>query len=286
MPAKLSAQCAFGMFIAILMTGIFPEARAEPVVIEIGPAAGSVLLKPPASPGGRIEIAQVGSGEPRGDTVGRRDRPGVVVTTITNRPGETIKITTGSAQLLPLEKRAKTVIVGDHNLIDVVVENDRLAVLTAKDKPGLTNIIVLDEDGREVFAAPVIVVPPARGRTIVYVSTIKRAWPTTRRTSAGRAGGPAATESKMKRPTSTGSSPNHAGIIKILTIRGAWVGAARRRHLPPAPSRFFVLFVSQLPHAKAFGEDHEMPTRAANRRSSGSGARSGRCNRSFPPWRE
>ena len=52
------------------------------------------------------------------------------------------------------------------------------------------------------------------------------------------------------------------------------MGAARRRHLPPAPSRFFVLFVSQLPHAKAFGEDHEMPTRAANRRSSGSGARS------------
>ena len=162
MPAKFSAQCAFGMFIAILMTGIFPEARAEPVVIEIA-RAGPVLLTPPASPGGRIEIAQVGSGEPRGDTVGRRDGPGVVVTPITNRPGETIKITTGSAQLLPLEKRAKTVIVGDHNLIDVVVENDRLAVLTAKDKPGLTNIIVLDEDGREVFAAPVIVVPPRGG---------------------------------------------------------------------------------------------------------------------------
>ena len=54
-------------------------------------------------------------------------------------------------------------IVGDHNLIDVVAEHDRLAVLTAKDKPGLTNIIVLDEDGREVFAAPVIVVPPPRG---------------------------------------------------------------------------------------------------------------------------
>ncbi len=71
MPAKLGAQCAFGMFIAILMTGIFPEARAEPVV-----------LRPPASPGGRIEI------------------------------------TTGLARLLPLEKRAKTVIVGDHNLIE------------------------------------------------------------------------------------------------------------------------------------------------------------------------
>jgi hypothetical protein len=28
MPAKLGAQCAFGMFIAILMTGIFQEARA------------------------------------------------------------------------------------------------------------------------------------------------------------------------------------------------------------------------------------------------------------------
>ncbi len=45
------------------------------------------------------------------------------------------------------------------------------------------------------------------------------------------------------------------------------MGAARRRHLPPAlppaPSRFFVLFVSQLLHAKAFGEDHEMPTRAS-----------------------
>ena len=33
MPAKLGAQCAFGMFIAILMTGIFQEARAEPVVL-------------------------------------------------------------------------------------------------------------------------------------------------------------------------------------------------------------------------------------------------------------
>ena len=90
MPAKLSAQCAFGMFIAILMTGIFPEARAEPVVlrpltpgerIEIA-RAGPVVLRPPASPGGRIEI------------------------------------TTGLARLLPLEKRAKTVIVGDHNLIE------------------------------------------------------------------------------------------------------------------------------------------------------------------------
>jgi Pilus formation protein N terminal region len=157
MPAKLGAQCAFGMFIAILMTGIFPEARAEPVVlrpltpdegIEIA-RAGAVVLRPPASPGGTIEIAQAGSGKPTADTVGRRDGP--------------VVITTGSAQLLPLEKRAKTVIVGDHNLIDVVVENDRLAVLTAKDKPGLTNIIALDEDGREVFAAPVIVVPPREG---------------------------------------------------------------------------------------------------------------------------
>jgi hypothetical protein len=32
---------------------------------------------------------------------------------------------------------------------------------------------------------------------------------------------------------STGSSPNHVGIIKILTIRGTWVGAARRQHLNP-----------------------------------------------------
>jgi len=138
MPAKLGVQCAFCMFIAILMTGIFPEARAEPVV-----------LRPPANPGGTIEIAQAGSGKPTGDTVGRRDGP--------------VVITTGLAQLLPLEKRAKTVIVGDHNLIDVVVENDRLAVLTAKDKTGLTNIIVLDEDGREVFDASVIVVASREG---------------------------------------------------------------------------------------------------------------------------
>jgi len=124
------------MFIAILMTGIFPEARAEPVV-----------LRPAASQGGRIEIA----------------RAGPVVLRPPASPGGRIEITTGLARLLPLEKRAKTVIVGDHNLIDVVVENDRLAVLTAKDKPGLTNIIVLDEDGREVFAAPVIVVPPREG---------------------------------------------------------------------------------------------------------------------------
>ena len=103
MPAKLGAQCAFGMFTAILMTGIFPEARAEPV-----------FLRPPASPGGTIEIAQAGSGKPTRDTVGRRDSP--------------VVITTGLAQLLPLEKRAKTVIVGDHNLIE---EGVRVRSLTA-----------------------------------------------------------------------------------------------------------------------------------------------------------
>jgi hypothetical protein len=102
MPAKLGAQCAFGMFIAILMTGIFPEARAEPVI-----------LRPPAGPGGTIEIAQAESGKPTGNTVGRRDGP--------------VVITTGLAQLLPLEKRAKTVIVGDHNLIEEGVRVRSLA---------------------------------------------------------------------------------------------------------------------------------------------------------------
>ena len=67
MPAKLGAQCAFGMFIAILMTGIFPEARAEPVVLR--PSQRRL----PASPAGTIEIAQAGSGKPtRDNTVGRR----------------------------------------------------------------------------------------------------------------------------------------------------------------------------------------------------------------------
>ena len=150
-----------------------------------------------------------------------------------------------------------------------MVENDRLAVLTAKDKPGLTNIIVLDEDGREVFAAPVIVVPPREGADDRVRIHNQKSLADYTPYKCGAGGRPRCNRMrKMKRPTSTGSSPNHAGIIKILTIRGAWVGAARRRHLPPAPSRFFVLFVSRC------DEDHEMPKRAANRRSSGSGARS------------
>jgi hypothetical protein len=124
------------MFIAILMTGIFPEARAEPAVLR------------PLTPDARIEIAQAGSGEPTGDTVGRRDRP-VVIT-----------IPMASAHLLRLEKRPKTVIVGDHSLIDVVVENDQLAVLTAKGNPGRsTNIIVLNEDGSH-FEAQIVVPRP------------------------------------------------------------------------------------------------------------------------------
>jgi hypothetical protein len=136
MPER-GVQCAFGIFTAILITGIFPEARAEPAVLR------------PLTPDARIELAQRGFGEPTSDTVGRRDRP--------------IVITMGSAQLLRLEQTPKTVILGDHSLIDVVVENDRLAVLTAKDKSGLTNIIVLDEYGKEVFDAPVIVVASREG---------------------------------------------------------------------------------------------------------------------------
>jgi hypothetical protein len=56
----------------------------------------------------------------------------------------------------------------------------------------------------------------------------------------------------MKGPTSTGSFPNHAGIIKILTIRGTWVEAARCQHLPPAPSRFLSFL---LVGAASQGED-------------------------------
>jgi hypothetical protein len=145
------------MFIAILVSGIFPETRAEevvlgpfiPQIIENAPT-GPVLHKSSAISRDSLDVAQGGPSEPAGETAGRRDRPIV----ITNQPRETIKIKTGSAQLLPLEKRAKTVIVGDHNLIDVVVENDRLAVLTAKGNAGLTNIIVLNEDGSD-FVWPV-----------------------------------------------------------------------------------------------------------------------------------
>ena len=73
MPAKLGAQCAFGMFIAILMTGIFTEARAEPVVlrpltpdegIEIA-RAGAVVLRPPASPGGQLRSLRPGPANPQ-----------------------------------------------------------------------------------------------------------------------------------------------------------------------------------------------------------------------------
>jgi hypothetical protein len=74
MPAKVGAQWAFGMFIAILMTGIFPEARAEPVI-----------PGPPTSPRGTIEIAQAGSGKATGTTVGRRDGPVIITTGLAQR---------------------------------------------------------------------------------------------------------------------------------------------------------------------------------------------------------
>jgi Flp pilus assembly secretin CpaC len=88
--------------------------------------------------------------------------------------GEDSEFIIGRRVVAAISGRAKTVIVGDHNLIDVVVENDRLAVLTAKDKPGLTNIIVLDKDGGEIFAAPVTVVPPATVAIAQAAATSKK----------------------------------------------------------------------------------------------------------------
>src|SRR5438034_5323872 len=81
----------------------------------------------------------------------------------TVRAQETIELSPGTVKLLRFDRAVGTVAVGNPAVADTFAPNDRAILLTGK-TIGSTNLIVLDDGGRDLLSAAVIVSRSEFGR--------------------------------------------------------------------------------------------------------------------------
>src|SRR6266516_1697543 len=85
----------------------------------------------------------------------------------TARADEAIELSPGIVKLLRFDRPVGTVAVGNPAVADTFAPNDRAILLTGK-TIGSTNLIVLDDGGRDLFSAAVIVSRTELGRVTVH----------------------------------------------------------------------------------------------------------------------
>jgi hypothetical protein len=85
----------------------------------------------------------------------------------TARAQETIELSPGIVKLLRFDRPVGTVAVGNPSVADTFAPNDRSILLTGK-TIGSTNLIVLDDGGRDLFSAAVIVSRTEFGRVTIH----------------------------------------------------------------------------------------------------------------------
>jgi Flp pilus assembly secretin CpaC len=78
-----------------------------------------------------------------------------------------IDVTIDFAKVLKLDRPAATIVVGNPGIADAAVEDDTTVVLTGKN-PGTTNLIVLDDKGKEIINSAVQVASNVQQLTTVF----------------------------------------------------------------------------------------------------------------------
>jgi Flp pilus assembly secretin CpaC len=78
-----------------------------------------------------------------------------------------IDVTIDFAKLVKLERPASTIVVGNPGIADATIEDETTLVLTGK-AAGVTNLIVLDDEGQEITHALVRVSSDVRQLTTVF----------------------------------------------------------------------------------------------------------------------
>ncbi|MEL6366291.1 MAG: pilus assembly protein N-terminal domain-containing protein [Pseudomonadota bacterium] len=79
---------------------------------------------------------------------------------------QSVTITLDEAKILHFNEPASSIIVGNPAVADITVQDDRNALLFGK-APGVTNILILDTDGKEVQNIRVQVSGPTVGLVVV-----------------------------------------------------------------------------------------------------------------------
>ena len=88
---------------------------------------------------------------------------------ISSAPGwaQTVEINPGRARLITFSVPIRTVVIGDPAVADVAAQTDRSIILNGI-AVGETNLVVLNEEGREVYSADVVVSGVAGGGRVVF----------------------------------------------------------------------------------------------------------------------
>ena len=81
--------------------------------------------------------------------------------------GEPVQLTPGFTKLVRFDRTITTVVIGNPEVVDARAQTDRAIVLVGK-TVGITNLIVLDDTGTEVFNSLVIVGARDAGKVIVH----------------------------------------------------------------------------------------------------------------------
>jgi len=74
----------------------------------------------------------------------------------------------GFSELLKLGRPVGDVIVGDPDIADVTIQSEQQIVITAKPRIGMTNVIVLDRENKELFSANIIVAGSDIGKVEIH----------------------------------------------------------------------------------------------------------------------
>jgi Flp pilus assembly secretin CpaC len=80
---------------------------------------------------------------------------------------DVIDVTIDFAKVIQLDKPAATIVIGNPGIADASVEDETTLVLTGK-AAGVTNLIVLDEEGNEIERAVLRVASDIRQLTTVF----------------------------------------------------------------------------------------------------------------------
>jgi Pilus formation protein N terminal region len=88
---------------------------------------------------------------------------------VPSTPGwaQTVEINPGRARLINFSVPIRTVVIGDPAVADVAAQTDRSIIINGI-AVGETNLVVLNEEGREVYSADVVVSGIAGGGRVVF----------------------------------------------------------------------------------------------------------------------
>ena len=71
---------------------------------------------------------------------------------VADQNSEAIMVDPGFARVVRFDKPFKTIVVGDESVVHVTAQSDRAITIIATSPNGLTNLVVLDEAGGEIFS--------------------------------------------------------------------------------------------------------------------------------------